>query len=186
VGLRSGAASSAKYPHLPMPPQASPAHYKGHGPVPLPEGEGKGARMPDSIQRARSLRVNCTDAEAVLWQKVRNSHLGYKFCRQVPMGIYTADFACLELKLVVEFDGGQHVDSRKDEIRTKFLNSLGFEVVRYWNNEIVENIDGVLENLKDRLLRRKSTLILPHPCASRAYKGCGPLLPPEGEGKGTQ
>jgi very-short-patch-repair endonuclease len=79
-----------------------------------------------------------------------------KFRRQVPIGPYIVDFICHELNLVVEVDGGHHSENAKDEARTKFLNKEGFEVLRFWNNEITENIEGVTRVLKEKLEGMKS------------------------------
>ena len=78
--------------------------------------------------------------------KVKQFH-GYKFKRQFPVGIYTVDFVCIERKIVVEIDGGQHCENKKDGIRTKYFRNKGYEVVRFWNNEVLGNIDGVLHSL---------------------------------------
>jgi very-short-patch-repair endonuclease len=96
---------------------------------------------------ARDLRVNRTKAEHALWQKLRDRQLGCKFRFQYSIGKYIADFACVELKLIVEVDGGQHCESKADEVRTSYLNSAGYEVVRFWNNEVLENIEGVVTSL---------------------------------------
>jgi very-short-patch-repair endonuclease len=70
---------------------------------------------------------------------------GHKFKRQVPVGPYVIDFACLGRKLIVEVDGGQHADSRHDAVRDEFLKTQGFQVLRFWNNDVLSNTDGVLE-----------------------------------------
>ena len=111
-----------------------------------------------AIDRAKLLRREQTDAEGFFWQKVRSRQLGHKFRRQVPVGIYTVDFLCLELKLVIEIDGGQHAESKKDEVRTEFLNGLGYKVVRFWNNEVLSNIEGVLSTLTLTLSQREREL----------------------------
>ena len=111
-----------------------------------------------AIDRAKSLRKNQTDAESLIWKNIRNKQLGYKFRRQVPVGIYTVDFLSLELKLVIEIDGGQHAESKKDEIRTEFLNNLGYKIIRFWNNEVLQNIEGVLSTLTLTLSQREREL----------------------------
>ncbi len=92
------------------------------------------------IPFARTLRKASTDAEAKLWQGLRARQLnGYKFRRQVPMGNYVADFVCLEARLIVEVDGGQHAErSDYDEARTDWLHAQGFCVLRFWNNEVLQ------------------------------------------------
>jgi len=109
--------------------------------------------------RARLLRVKTTDAENKLWQALRSRQLsGYKFRRQHPIERFIADFACVEHHVIVEADGGQHNESRRDERRTKILNKKGWRVLRFWNDEILTNIDGVVESIKTSLLEDP-----PHP-----------------------
>jgi very-short-patch-repair endonuclease len=113
----------------------------------------------DSIrERARELRKNQTDVEARLWSRLRGRQVaGAKFRRQYPIAHFIADFCCYELRLVVELDGGQHAEARTlDQSRTDFLVSQGYRVLRFWNNEVVENIAGVLERISE-------TLTLPSP-----------------------
>jgi adenine-specific DNA-methyltransferase len=87
--------------------------------------------------------------EQLLWSKLRNRQLGgWKWKRQVPKGSYIVDFLCVEAALVVELDGGQHADNiAYDERRTAYLESLGLKVLRFWNREVVENLDGVCETI---------------------------------------
>lgn len=93
---------------------------------------------------ARHLRRTMTDAECKLWQQLRASQLaGYRFRRQHPIGPYVVDFACLKQCLVVEVDGGQHCDSGTDDSRDHYLRSQGFKVLRFWNNEVLQNLEGV-------------------------------------------
>ena len=97
---------------------------------------------------ARKLRRKLTDAEFRLWYHLRDRRLmGFKFRRQEPTGRNVADFLCEETKLVVEVDGGQHADSSTDAERTAFLNSAGYLVLRFWNNDVLANTDGVLEEI---------------------------------------
>ncbi|TAL30590.1 MAG: endonuclease domain-containing protein [Alphaproteobacteria bacterium] len=114
--------------------------------------------MAKSVQRARKLRREQTDAECLLWNCLRNDHLKYIFRRQLPIGPYIADFVCLELKLIVEVDGGQHCESKKDAARTKYLNKLGYEVIRFWNNEVEDNLEGVVSTLTLALSQRERGL----------------------------
>jgi len=94
---------------------------------------------------SKHLRRRLTDAERLLWKALRNRQLnGDKFRRQVPIGNYVADFVCVEKHLVVEVDGGQHLDNEKDAERTVSLESKGFRVLRFWNNEVLQNLEGVL------------------------------------------
>ena len=104
-------------------------------------------------EKARALRRSQTDAEATLWRWLRDRRLhNFKFRRQAPVGSFIVDFVCLEARLIVELDGGQHVDHAKyDEQRTRFLQSLGFDVVRYWNDDVLLRTENVLEHLLSRL-----------------------------------
>ena len=103
--------------------------------------------MRESTARARGLRRKSTDAETLLWNLLRNRQLnGHKFRRQVPIGAYIVDFLCFERMLIVELDGGQHQGlAGYDYERTKFLESRGFRVLRFWNNQIFEEMEGVQE-----------------------------------------
>ncbi|HKU95841.1 MAG TPA: endonuclease domain-containing protein [Vineibacter sp.] len=94
--------------------------------------------------RARRLRQDSTDAERKLWRLIRSRAAGHKFRRQHPIGPYFADFACVGRKLVIELDGGQHDAQRDyDERRTADLAAAGWRVLRFWNNEVLTNVDGV-------------------------------------------
>lgn len=98
---------------------------------------------------AKRLRLDQTDAEAKLWSKLRNRQLnGHKFRRQVPIEGFVVDFVCYESRLVVEVDGGQHDEqAEKDARRTEVLEDAGFLVIRFWNNEVLGNCEGVLETI---------------------------------------
>ncbi|HMK78234.1 MAG TPA: DUF559 domain-containing protein [Xanthobacteraceae bacterium] len=107
--------------------------------------------IPPNRVRARSMRATPTDAERKLWWHLRyrlplaNTH----FRRQVRLGTYIVDFASHAAHIVIEVDGGQHAQqSDADAARTKFLESEGYRVLRYWNNDVLKNIDGVLEDLQ--------------------------------------
>lgn len=108
---------------------------------------------PDAIQKARTLRSNMTDVERVVWQAIRGEQMdGYKFRRQFAIGKYIADFACIEKKLVIELDGGQHQDHQDyDEQRNIFMQEQGWQVLRFWNTDVLENPDGVLFRIAERL-----------------------------------
>lgn len=93
---------------------------------------------------ARSMRTDSTKAENVLWQALRGKQLGgLKFKRQVPLDGYILDFVCFEARLIVEVDGGQHAESESDAVRDRHFEAAGFRVLRCWNDEVLENIDGV-------------------------------------------
>lgn len=102
------------------------------------------------INRAKSLRLNQTEAEKHLWSALRNRQfMALKFRRQEPVDRFFADFLCYEPRLIVELDGGQHDERRmQDEERTQILKDHGFCVRRYWNNEVMQNIDGVLQDFE--------------------------------------
>jgi very-short-patch-repair endonuclease len=103
---------------------------------------------PKIRDRARSLRSAPSDAEQRLWSRLRDRRLeGLKFVRQYAIGPYFADFVCRDAMLVIELDGGQHAESAHDERRTKYLNQKGYSVLRFWNNEVLGDTDGVLDAL---------------------------------------
>ena len=103
--------------------------------------------------RASHLRTNSTDAERHLWQFLRNRQLGgYKFRRQHPLPPYTVDFVCLERRLIVELDGGQHADAQAcDTARTHALEQSGYRVLRFWNHQALSNTEGVLTFILQQL-----------------------------------
>jgi len=96
--------------------------------------------------QARAMRRVPTEPERLLWARLRDRRLGgYKFRRQHPIGAFVADFACLERRLIVEAEGGQHVESECDAFRSERLHAQGWRVIRFWNNEVRENPNGVAE-----------------------------------------
>ena len=168
------------HPHpSPLPPAGEgekPAHADafpkvGEGEKPARAGslsrwrERAGVR----VQNARALRASGTDAEQALWRHLRSRQLnGHKFRRQHPIGPYIADFACVEARLVVELDGGQHAQAdalKHDERRTQFLLARGWHVLRFWNHDMLAEPAGVLQAIVQALAHPH-----PHP------------LPPAGEG----
>jgi very-short-patch-repair endonuclease len=105
-------------------------------------------------EHASQLRRDRTDAEEKFRQAVRNRQLdGFKFRFQHSLLPYIADFACLDAMLIVEIDGGQH-DEQRDARRTAFLESEGFEILRFWNNDVLSNLDGVIHVVRQALIRR--------------------------------
>jgi very-short-patch-repair endonuclease len=103
--------------------------------------------------RARGLQHNMTEAERRVWQILRSHQMQrHKFRRQVPIGRYIADFVCHEARLIVEIDGGQHARSSPREAeRNAFLQNEGYRIVRFWNNEVLANLDGVRETIANEL-----------------------------------
>jgi len=108
---------------------------------------------PATTSKARSLRRDMTDVERVLWRVLRGKQLGrHRFRRQHPIGRYIADFACIEQKLVIELDVGKHQERLAyDEQRTALLQAQGWRVLRFWNNDISNNSDGVLTTIMENL-----------------------------------
>jgi very-short-patch-repair endonuclease len=105
--------------------------------------------------RARAMRREPTLAERRLWSRIKAGQLGgMRFRRQVPLGPYIADFACFDPKVVIECDGDQHAGNAYDEIRDAWLQAQGFRVIRLWNVDVLENLDGVGETILLRLGRR--------------------------------
>ena len=109
--------------------------------------------MKGEISRARGLRRNQTEAEKRLWWRLRNRQPGgHKFRRQVQVGKFIVDFLCEDSRLIVEVDGGQHaMQTEQDNARTKELENSGYLVMRFWNNEVLENTEGVLERILNTL-----------------------------------
>jgi very-short-patch-repair endonuclease len=102
--------------------------------------------------RARALRRDMTDAERVLWRCLRMRQLdGHRFRRQVPVGPYIADFACLAASLLVEVDGGQHAEASADVARDAFLRARGFRLLRFWNHELLADPDAACEAILQAL-----------------------------------
>jgi very-short-patch-repair endonuclease len=104
---------------------------------------------------AKELRKNQTKEEKKLWQYLKNKQInGIKFRRQEPINRFIVDFISYEKRIIIELDGGQHNQNDmkvKDTIRDKSLNKLGFKVLRYWNNDVLSNIEGVIEDIKSKL-----------------------------------
>jgi very-short-patch-repair endonuclease len=97
---------------------------------------------------ARRLRKNSTIAETKLWWRLRSRGLnGFKFVRQEPTGPYVADFVCREHRLIIEVDGGQHAESKRDAVRDKWLCEHQYRILRFWNNDVIGNLEGVLETI---------------------------------------
>src|SRR5581483_5391237 len=102
--------------------------------------------------RARRLRRSSTDAETELWNRLRSRRInGCKFVRQEPIGRFVVDFVCREHRLVIELDGGQHAENSRDAKRDEWLRQHRYRVLRFWNNDVLGNVDGVLETIAGAL-----------------------------------
>ena len=140
-------------------PDRSPPPPRGRGPIGSETRRQQHMRLTTTQrERSRELRSNMTDAERRLWSALRGKQLeGMRFRRQFPIGRYIADFVCLDERLIVEVDGGQHDEQRRyDGMREQWLMSRGFRVVRFWNNDVMTNLEGVVQAILDVAAR-------PHP-----------------------
>ncbi len=129
-------------------PSIFPPPLRGRG----REG-GEDSTSQGKVDHARQLRSNMTDAEKKLWYHLRRENIaGCKFRRQHPLGPYIVDFVCLEKKLILEVDGSQHAEVMiEDAKRTEYLARTGHKVLRFWNNEVMENMEGVLQKIRMEL-----------------------------------
>src|SRR5262249_18086258 len=107
---------------------------------------------------ARQMRSNMTDAERFVWQRIRKKQFaGHRFRRQHPIGDYIVDFVCVEVGLILELDGGQHAERmEEDELRTRRLEALGYQVVRFWNMDVCKEWDAVEAVIVRELAARSS------------------------------
>ncbi|MBS1658557.1 MAG: leucine--tRNA ligase [Bacteroidetes bacterium] len=161
----------------------TPLHRRGDGGeedtlnVRKPGGYLTGEKSLGSILRdnARENRQAPTEAEEMLWQNIRNRKLEYKFRRQHPVANFIADFVCLQKKLIVELDGNDHKQNKEyDHERTRELERLGYKVIRFWNDEVLKNLSGVLSKIRDELKARPD-LLTPDP--SPEERGIDPSSP---------
>ena len=121
------------------------------------EGGGKRVGVKGLTGVSRTLRKHATETERHLWRYLRDRQIeGFKFRRQQPLGSYIVDFVNLEKKVVIELDGGQHALHPGDKIRDEWLRAEGYKVLRFWDNQVFSNLEGVLEVIRDALLT-------PHP-----------------------
>jgi very-short-patch-repair endonuclease len=111
--------------------------------------------MEELQQRARQLRQNMTEAERTLWHRIRSRQLSNtKFRRQFIVGTYIVDFICLEHRLIIEIDGGQHAQNKSyDDSRSEYLSQQGFMVLRFWNHEVLSDMEAVLEVILNNLVQ---------------------------------
>jgi very-short-patch-repair endonuclease len=153
--------------------RVNPSPLAGEGGLRRRRRAGEGARPLTRV--ARELRSRMTDAERKLWFALKDRRFAAcKFRRQVPVRPYIADFLCFELRLIVEVDGGQHAESVRDIERDNWLAQNEFRVLRFWNNDVLQNLEGVLTCLAEQVDRT------PHP-SSRFRET--PPSPARGEGK---
>ena len=121
--------------------------------------------MKESVTKiAQGLRNNATDAEEYLWYMLRVKNLGFKFRRQAVIGPYIVDFICFDKRLIIEVDGGQHADNKEDKKRDEWLKQRKYSVLRFWNNDVLRNRDGVIERIVE---------FLNHPLPNPPLKGEG-------------
>jgi very-short-patch-repair endonuclease len=165
--LKGGGAKRAAGSDQSLPPSA------GEG-QPARSGGRERGRKAILRERAKKMRSEPTPAEHRLWQILRAKRLaGYKFKRQLPIDRYIVDFACPRRRLIIEADGGQHSESAGDPVRDAYLQAQGFRVLRFWNNDIFENEEGVLTSILNALQA-------PVPARSRRAS-----LPSPREGRGA-
>ena len=137
-------------------PAASAAEQILCSPPPNPPHEGEGLKRlslpPQAIERARSLRRRMTEAERAVWQMLREALPAHHWRKQVPLGRFIVDFASHSSKVVIEIDGGQHAADREyDDRRAAFLIAEGYRVLRFWNNDVLNNISGVHQRIAEEL-----------------------------------
>ena len=160
-----------------------PSPARGEGTEPAARAEGPATPMSRRSLRtptshARALRARMTDAEAKLWFALRDrGFANFKFRRQAPVGPFIADFVCYDVRVVVEVDGGQHAELRRDERRDRWFAANDFLILRFWNNDVLTNLAGVLTSILEILSQRT-----PHP--DRAPRGRP--SPAGGEGDGVR
>lgn len=153
-------------------------------PSPSPLRERAGVRAKITKQLSKNLRQNQTKAEVRIWRHLKSRALaGYKFRRQCPIGPYIVDFVRLEKMIVIEIDGGQHAEQLKEDARrTAYLNYRGFEVLKFWNNEVLANTDTVLSIILTALVSSPSSpALLPDRMSASAH-ATARLPLPSGEG----
>jgi very-short-patch-repair endonuclease len=126
-----------------------------------------------SSQLARALRQRMTDAERLLWRHLRNRELGgWKFRRQYPVGPFIVDFICVEKNVVIEVDGGQHAENEEQDIqRSAYLNKMGYQVVRFWNNQVLQETEAVLTAIFAILANGKQNSPSPQPSPPSGERG---------------
>jgi very-short-patch-repair endonuclease len=124
-------------------------------------------------QLAKALRQRMTDAERLLWRHLRNRDLGgWKFRRQYPVGSFIVDFICVEKNVVIEVDGGQHAENEAlDRQRSAYLNKMGYRVLRFWNNQVLQETEAVLTAIFVILANGKQNSPSPQPSPPLGERG---------------
>jgi very-short-patch-repair endonuclease len=124
-------------------------------------------------QFAKALRKSMTDAERLLWRYLRNRELGgWKFRRQYPVGHFIVDFICLEKNIVIEVDGGQHDENKELDLqRSAYLNRVGYRVLRFWNNEVLQETEAVLSSIFAKLSDADKNSPSPQPSPPLGERG---------------
>ncbi|HTE12900.1 MAG TPA: DUF559 domain-containing protein, partial [Chitinophagaceae bacterium] len=155
-------------------------------------------RTPMQYELAKEMRKGHTEAEAVLWQELRNNNIGEKFRRQHPVDAYIVDFICLQKALIIEIDGAYHEDAEQkayDEERTKVLNDIGFTVIRFTNDEVIKNTKIVIKQIEAAIKEQaniqsksntQSGVITPPIVTNKQTSGEAPLATEGGEGQGVR
>jgi primosomal protein N' (replication factor Y) len=137
--------------------------------------------------RARKLRRNLTDAELALWRELRRTSLGWRFRRQFPIPPYIVDFACVEARLLIEVDGGQHSRPGEHDRRDRLLRRRGWRILRFWNSDVLQNRTGVLQTISAELGPWPSMYPHPNPPRQRGREFQRPrfdAVPPPLAGEG--
>ena len=148
----------------------SPSPLAGEGKLSRSDSRERGRRISKLRSRAKEMRSQPTEAEHRLWQLLRAHRFsGYKFKQQVPLDYYIVDFICFAQRLIVEVDGGQHAESEHDARREAYLQAQEFRVLRFWNNDIFENEEGVGELILSAL--RSPPLPNPSPARGEGLNG---------------
>jgi very-short-patch-repair endonuclease len=170
LGAHGGAA--------PLPPRALASGWEGEGVGGASVARHQEERFDPRIPRARKLRRDMTDAERKLWWHLRRLPIEHShFRRQATIGPYLADFACHEQRLVIEVDGAQHNQPEnviRDTERSIYLQSQGYRILRFWNNDVLKNIDGVMEAILAEMLQNEASpppLPPPHRAKMRGGRG---------------
>jgi very-short-patch-repair endonuclease len=128
-------------------------------------------------RHVKALRRSMTDAERELWQALRARSIGVKFRRQAPLEPYVVDFVCFDPKIVVEVDGSQHAESATDKVRDRYFEERGYRVLRFWNNDVLKNLNSVLESVHAATSPSPGTPLRGAPPSPSTGRGLGKRTP---------